>query len=259
MITLLTDFGTVDAYAGILHGVILCINPQAAIVDLTHNIAAQDVQAAAFALSTAYSYFRADTVHVAVVDPGVGGERRGIAVRTPRGTFVAPDNGVLSYVLARESVGEMVHLTNARYWLSPLSNTFHARDLFAPVAAHLSLGVPVSEMGSALQDPVRFALSEARIGEDGRISGQVLHVDRFGNLITNVPGAWLSVGRSWRVRVADRDVRGPLQAYVRAADGDLLGLIGSSGYLEIAMRNGSAADALQLGRGAEVQVGETTC
>lgn len=258
MITLLTDFGTVDAYAGILHSVILGINPQAAMVDLTHNIAVQDVQAGAFVLSTAYPTFPADTVHLAVVDPGVGGERRAIAVRTPRGTFVAPDNGLLSYVLARESVGEMVHLTNARYWLSPLSNTFHARDLFAPVAAHLSLGVALSEMGSGLQDPVRFALSEARIGEDGRISGQVLHVDRFGNLITNVPGAWLSVGRSWRVRVVDRDVRGPLQAYVRAADGDLLCLIGSSGYLEIAMRNGSAADALQLGRGAEVHAVETT-
>ena len=161
IITLLTDFGTADGYAGIMHGVILRINPQATVVDLCHDIPPQDVQAAAFVLATAYPYFPAETIHVAVVDPGVGSERRAIAVRTPRGTFVAPDNGLLSYILAREPVSEAVHLTEARYWLSPLSSTFHGRDLFAPVAAYLSLGVPLPEMGPALHDPVRFVLPEA--------------------------------------------------------------------------------------------------
>jgi len=253
VITLLTDFGTADGYAGIMHGVILRINPKAIVVDICHDIAPQDVHAAAFVLSTVYPYFPVDAIHVVVVDPGVGGERRALAVRTPHGAFVAPDNGVLSYVFARESNCEIVHLNCPRFWLSPLSDTFHGRDLFAPVAAHLSLGAPLHDLGSALDDPVRFAVAQAQVREDGSILGQVLHVDRFGNLITNVTRELLPAEQV-RIHIADRHVIGPIKAYALAVDGELLALIGSSGCLEIALRNGSAAEMLELGRGARVVI-----
>ena len=254
VITLLTDFGTDDGYVGSMHGVILRINPQATVVDICHDIAAQDVHAAAFILSTVYPYFAADAIHVIVVDPGVGSERRAIAARTSHGTFIAPDNGVLSYVFARETVSEIVHLTNAHYWLSPLSDTFHGRDIFAPVAAHLSLGIPLSDMGPRVLDPVRFTIAEPQVCEDGSIAGEVIHVDHFGNLITNVPQELLPAGQTALVRIADREVKGPVKAYALVADGDLLSLVGSSGYLEIAVRNGSAATALKVGRGAQVTI-----
>lgn len=253
-IALLSDFGSADGYAGIMHGVILRINPYAVIVDVCHDIPPQDVHAAAFVLSTVYPYFPADTIYVVVVDPGVGSERRALAVRTPRGTFVAPDNGVLSYVLAREPVDEMVHLTNARYWLSPLSDTFHGRDLFAPVAAYLSLGVPLGELGPAMRDPVRLPVPEAVVQPDGTICGQVLHVDRFGNLITNIPQGLLPADQFWRVRIMGHEVIGLSKAYALAADGELVALIDSSGYLEIAVRNGNAAATLQANRGTGVIV-----
>ncbi len=254
IITLLSDFGTMDGYAGIMHGVILRINPRTIIVDVCHDIAPQDVPAAAFILSTVYPYFAPDTIHVVIVDPGVGSERRALAVRTPRGTFVAPDNGVLSYVFAREFVSEVVHLTNPRYWLSPLSSTFHGRDLLAPVAAYLALGVPLSDLGPMVQDPIRFAVVEVQLREDGSISGEVLRVDRFGNLITNISQQLLPPGQRFKVRVAGQEVMGPIQAYALAADGELLALVGSCGYLEIALRNGNAAAKLKTGRGAEIVV-----
>jgi len=253
VIALLSDFGTTDGYAGIMHGVILRINPTAVVVDVCHDIPPQDVHAAAFVLSTVYPYFAEDTVHVVVVDPGVGSERRALGVRTLRGTFVAPDNGVLSYVL-REPALEVVQLTDARYWLSPLGSTFHGRDVFAPVAAHLSQGVPLSEMGDIIQDPIHFPIAEALVRDDGSISGQVLHVDRFGNLITNIQPELLVVGQSLRVHIAGREVDGLATAYAQVADGQLLALYGSSGYLEVAVRNGNAAAILKVGRGAGVVV-----
>ncbi|MGC8786333.1 MAG: SAM hydrolase/SAM-dependent halogenase family protein [Anaerolineae bacterium] len=254
VIALLSDFGTVDGYAGIMHGVILRINPRAVIVDVSHDIPPQDVHTAAFVLSTVYPYFPIDTIYVVVVDPGVGSERRALAVRTPRGIFIAPDNGVLSYVFAREPIDEMVHLTNAQYWLLPLSDTFHGRDLFAPVAAHLSLGVSLNELGPAIQDPVRLPVPKAVAQQDGTIYGQVLHIDRFGNLITNIPHELLQANQAWRVHIAGYEVIGLSKAYAMAADGELLALIDSSGYLELAVRNGSAAEKLKVNRGAEVVV-----
>ena len=254
VIALLTDFGTEDGYVGAMHGVILRINPRATIVDVCHDIPAQDVHAAAFVLSTLYPYFPTNAIHVVVVDPGVGTERRAIALRTARGVFVAPDNGVLSYVFAVEPVEELVQLTNPSYWLSPLSATFHGRDLFAPVAAHLSLGVPLCQMGPPLSRPMRFEVAAVQVGEDGAIVGKVVHIDRFGNLITNVPASCLPANQMVCVRVADRTIVGPSKTYGVSADSGLLALIGSSGYLEIALRNGSAAAALRTGRGAQVVV-----
>jgi S-adenosylmethionine hydrolase len=253
-ITLLTDFGIKDVYVGVMHGVILRINPAATIVDLCHDVPPQDVRSAAFVLSSAYPYFHEDTIHVIVVDPGVGSERRAIAMRTAHGTFVAPDNGVLTYVLGRESLLEMVHLTNSKYWLSPLSDTFHGRDVFAPVAAHLSLGVPLSEFGPALRQPERFEIPEPRLRSNGTIVGQVLYIDGFGNLITNIPGERLPRAGALKVRIAGQNVAGPLKTYAEVRDGQLLALVDSSGHLEIAVRNGNAAGTLRVACGAEVAV-----
>jgi len=254
IITLVSDFGTRDAYVGVLHGVILGIHPGATVVDICHDIPAQDVRSAAFVLSTAYPYFPRGTVHVVIVDPGVGTQRRAIAMRTAEAIFVAPDNGVLSYVLARQSVLETVHLTQAHYWLAPLSETFHGRDLFAPVAAHLALGTPLHEMGPAIEDAVQFPIPTPLVHGDGSIEGEVLHVDHFGNLITNVPHSLLPAGQTVRVRVAGHAVAGPYGTYALAVEGECLALVGSHGYLEIAARNGSAAAVLNLTRGAKVWV-----
>ena len=194
IITLTTDFGLADGYVGMMKGVILSIAPTAAIVDISHDIpppSPQDggvrgVREAAYTLYAAYTYFPRGAIHVVVVDPGVGSERRAIALRTPQATFVAPDNGVLSYVVAGEKVEEIVSLTNPRYHLSPVSRTFHGRDIFAPAAAHLARGIPLAELGEPLTEIVTFPLPMPQPRPDGIIAGQVIHIDRFGNLITNI-------------------------------------------------------------------------
>ncbi len=254
VITLLTDFGRSDAYAGVLHGVILRINPHAVVVDLCHEIPAHDVRAAAFVLFSAYRFFPEDAIHVAVVDPGVGTERRAMAVRTGGGVFISPDNGLLSRVLDQERALEMVQLTNPAYWLSPLSSTFHGRDLFASVAAHLSIGVPLSAMGPGMQKPVLLKCPCAWRDQTGVIHGEVQHVDRFGNLITNIPGAWVEGARGPAIKVAGEVIRAILDTYASVADGTLLALVGSSGFLEIAVRSGSAAERLGVSRDAPVHV-----
>jgi S-adenosylmethionine hydrolase len=253
IITLLTDFGTQDGYVGTMRGVILSINAGATIVDIGHDIPPHDVPAAAFVLSAAYPYFTEDSIHVVVVDPGVGSARRGLAVRTPGGTFVAPDNGVLSYVYARESSYEAVELTERRFWLSPVSQTFHGRDVFAPVAAHLSLGVPFAELGPPIGDPQRFVVPQPELRADGTVEGQILHVDRFGNLITNVSPHMLPADKVI-IHIADQPIRGLLPAYAKVPDGELLALVGSHGYVEIAVRNGSAAQVTGVCRGTKLLI-----
>lgn len=256
VITLLTDFGWQDAYVGTMKGVILSINPHAQIVDLTHEVAAQDVEAAAFLLHGAYRYFPAGTVHVVVVDPGVGGERRGLAGRMGEHFFVAPDNGALSWVLADAPSCEMVELKNAEYFLPRVSRTFHGRDVFAPVAAHLSLGVPLTVFGPPVTDPVRFDVPQPVVVEN-QLTAQVIHVDRFGNLITNVTDETLT---RWQeqadivIEIAGQRIEGVSATYSAAPPRGLLALFGSSGHLEIAVREGCAAERLGVGRGAPVQI-----
>ncbi|MCS6862212.1 MAG: SAM-dependent chlorinase/fluorinase [Abditibacteriales bacterium] len=257
VITLLTDFGLQDTYVGAMKGVILSINPHAQVVDLTHNIPPQDIEAAAFLLNGAYRYFPAETIHVVVVDPGVGSERRGLAGRVGEYFFVAPDNGVLSWVLADASSCAMVELKNTAYFLPRISRTFHGRDVFAPVAAHLSRGVPLTSFGPPLTDPVRLDVPQPVI-EENRILAQVIHVDRFGNLITNVMDETLA---RWRgcanvvIEIAGQRINEVSATYSAAPPHGLLALFGSSGHLEIAVREGNAAEQLGVGRGARVSIG----
>ena len=185
IITLTTDFGVADGYVGTMKGIILGIAPHARLVDLAHDIAPQNVRQAAYVLYTAYPFFPPGTIHLAVVDPGVGSARRSIALRTPAGYFVAPDNGILSYVVACETVEVLVELADPRYRLLQVSHTFHGRDVFAPAAAHLAAGVPIAAFGPPIADPVTFPPPRLEVGP-GHITGEVLHADRFGNVITSI-------------------------------------------------------------------------
>jgi S-adenosylmethionine hydrolase len=255
IITLTTDFGLADGYVGTMKGVILGINPTTTIVDISHDIAPQDVREAAYTLYAAYPYFPQDTVHVVVVDPGVGSERRAIALRTPQATFVAPDNGVLSYVVARERVEEIAHLTNPRYHLSPVSRTFHGRDIFAPAAAHRARGIPLAELGEPLTEIITFPLPRPQVHSDGTIVGQVIHVDRFGNLITSIMSNDLAhhpLLREGIIKIKGQSIRGIAHNYAEGMSGELLALVGSSDHLEISVSGGSASQTLQAKVGDEV-------
>ena len=264
LITLTTDFGTADGYVGTMKGVILSIASNARLVDITHHIAPQDVRQAAYVLYTAYSFFPPHTVHLVVVDPGVGSARRPIALRTAGGVFVGPDNGVFSYVMVNENepVEAIVELTDPCYRLPQVSHTFHGRDVFAPAAAHLAAGVPITDLGPPVRDPVTFPPPRLEIADDS-ISGEVLHTDHFGNVVTSIgrlawSGDTLSLketGGKRRARftasesaivVAGQKIAGVHHTYAEVELGEVLALVGSEGYLEIAVREGSAARKLGL-------------
>jgi S-adenosylmethionine hydrolase len=252
LITLTTDFGLADSYVGAMKGVILGIDPTATIVDISHDIAPQDVREAAYVIYTAYPYFPPDTVHVVVVDPGVGSRRRALALRAAQACFVAPDNGVLSYVLAREGMREAVSLTSSRYHRRTVSHTFHGRDIFAPVAAHLARGVPLTEVGEPLTEIVTFSLPQPQVLPDGDVVGHVLHIDRFGNLILDVREGDFIVGGGIILEVAGRRIQGLGRTFTDVSAGELVAYIGSSGHLEIASREGNAAQSLGVKRGDKI-------
>ena len=268
VITLTTDFGFQDAYVAAMKGVILDINPKAVIVDICHSVQPQNIGQAAFLLSTAYCYFPKETIHVVVVDPEVGSQRRAIVLKAHEACFVAPDNGVLSYVVRDASDEglfhggettalprgvEAVEIANPRFWRHPVSTTFHGRDIFAPVAAHLSLGIALQELGKAIASVRVLPLPRPHPTAEGALTGHVLHVDGFGNVITNLRQQDLGVGIS-RVQVGGRHVGLVGTTYASAAPGQPVALIGSSGYLEIAVRDGSAASMLGVDVGDEVTV-----
>ncbi len=270
IITLTTDFGLRDAYVGAVKGVILGVCRDAMIVDVTHHVPAQDVVHAAFVIGAAHRDYPDDAVHVCVVDPGVGTGRRAVALVTPRGRFVAPDNGVLTRVVARllaDSSADLSHqnpgslpvpvgcqayvLEEPKYWRNPVSNTFHGRDVFAPVAGHLAKGIRPTNLGG--ETDVLVALPQtAPLIESNEILGAVVYVDSFGNLITNIVGE--AVGqREAVVEIVGRSIEGLVRTF---ADTDgLMALVGSFGYLEIALRDGSAAAELGVSVGETVTVG----
>jgi S-adenosyl-L-methionine hydrolase (adenosine-forming) len=250
IITLTTDFGAADGYVGIMKGVILGIAGGVQLVDLSHDIPPQDVREAIYLLDRAAPYFPEGAIHLAVVDPDVGSERRALVVRTGRACYVGPDNGLFTRPLA-EPGAQAWELDRPEFWLPQVSRTFHGRDVFAPVAAHLADGVPPGEMGRPIADPVRLDLTAPARALDGAINGQVVHVDRFGNLITDVPSSWLG-GEGWQGRIAGRNIAEISGTYAAARAGALLMLIGSGGTLEIAERNGNAARRLGVKAGEPV-------
>lgn len=247
IITLTTDFATHDWFVGTMKGVILGIAPHATIVDITHEIPPGDIRAGAFALAASHRFFPKGTVHVAVVDPGVGSERRALAVQTANCFFVGPDNGVLSLALAREKIKSIRHLSNDAFFLKPVSRTFHGRDIFAPVAAHLSRGVAIKKLGPRLEDFVKLDWPRLRF-RDGKIEGEIVRVDRFGNLITNIDAENLRVFGDKPCEVFAKRKRlcpiAPFYGAVRV--GRPLAVLGSTGFLEIAINGASAADKFRL-------------
>ncbi len=241
LITLTTDFGHKDPFVGIMKGVIFGIHPQARIVDLTHGVAPQDIRGAALALAHAAPYFPPATVHVAVVDPGVGTERRPVLIEAEGNFFVGPDNGVLALAVEGKKIERVIELKNESYQLKPRSATFHGRDVFAPAAAYLSLGVPAAGFGPALENHARLQWPEPTRAE-GEVRGEIIYIDNFGNLITNVRERDLeSLPRErLTVTLADLTIRGLAKSYAGAAPDDYAALIDSWGLLEIACCNGRA-------------------
>jgi S-adenosyl-L-methionine hydrolase (adenosine-forming) len=257
IITLTTDFGTRDAYVAEMKGVMLEIAASAGhtlhLIDVTHEVAAHDVTEGALALDGAVPYFPRGSVHLAVVDPGVGTARRGLVVRTDRALFVGPDNGLFTPFLEQSTPWDAWELQANEYRLPSVSRTFHGRDIFAPAAAHLAAGVAPERFGPAVRDPVRLAWPTVR-AVAGAVAGAVLHVDRFGNLVTSIRGEALDdVGQGARIRLAGRPL--PLvSTYGELEEGQAGALVGSSGRLEIAVREGSAAARFKARRGTPVVV-----
>jgi S-adenosylmethionine hydrolase len=260
LITLTTDFGTRDAFVGIMKGVILRLNPDAILVDITHDIAPQNIEQAAYVLASAVPYFPSRTIHLVVVDPGVGSTRRAIAAQVGDTFFVAPDNGVLSSVLRPSSSVTVVHLTNRAYFLPRVSTTFHGRDIFAPVAAHLSLGIPLAALGTPIDDWVQ--LPQTRATRQGDIiTGRVVYIDRFGNALTNIGEELLHGLERARlvVRVGAQTLRGIHTTYADVSPGEVLALVSSTFHVEIAVREGNAAQTLGIRVGDEVRIESAIC
>lgn len=268
IITLTTDFGLSDGYVAAMKGVMLGINPRAHLVDIGHFIMPQNISQAAFILASACPFFPRGTVHTVVVDPGVGTERRPIAVRTPVASFVAPDNGVLTHALepfldgsgeAKEAHetglrlgAEAFVLNRSEYWRKQVSPTFHGRDIFAPAAAHLSRGVAFADMGEHTDSIVALALPRPRRESDGSLVGHIVHIDHFGNLITDVRGGDLPPALPLTVEIGSEIISGMSHSYAEGRE--LVVVLGSSGRLEIARRNGSAAAYLKVKTGDEFRI-----
>jgi len=258
IITLTTDFGTNDHYVGAMKGVILDITPEAQIVDISHAVQAYDVLDGALAISQAYSYFPNGTVHVVVVDPGVGTARRPILASSDGYHFVAPDNGVLSMVYAKEERIHVRHITSEHYFRVPVSNTFHGRDIFAPVAAYLAKQVDSHKFGDEIEDYVKFAAPRPKAAGENRMRGVVLKIDRFGNLITNVTPedvpALFAESAKFKIVMGSREVTDIRKTFSEGAPGEVFGVIGSMGYLEIVSNRASAAQITGAGKGSEVSI-----
>lgn len=238
VVTLLTDFGMADYFVGAVKGAILSINPSAVIVDITHEIPPQDIEAGAFTLLAAYKTFPAGTIHVAVVDPGVGSARRPIVVSANEQFFVGPDNGLFTYICDREPSHRIVHVTAERFFRPAVSSTFHGRDVFAPVGAALSNGVALEEFGAEIDDAVRLPALDT--------PPRIIHIDRFGNCVTNITRAEKSLVINGRTISEFR------QFYGEGDDESLFAIMGSAGFIEISVNGGSAAKVLGAKRGDEV-------
>jgi S-adenosyl-L-methionine hydrolase (adenosine-forming) len=259
MITLLTDFGLSDYFVPAVKGVILTINPDVSIIDITHDAPAHDIQEAAFTLGACYHNFPPGTVHVVVVDPGVGSARRPIVAAAGDYLFVGPDNGVFSFVYARETDLRVFHVTSEQYFRHPVSATFHGRDVFAPIAACMARGAKPEEIGDEIEDYIKFEIPRPGLIEaKGGIEGSVIHIDRFGNLVTNFTEAELSpqeIAPPTKFRIGGREIR-RFNAYFAEAgatdQGELFAYPGSAGFWEIALWRRSAAEFINARRGDEV-------
>ena len=254
IITFTTDFGLTDHYVGVMKGVIAGINPAARLIDISHGVHSYQVAHGAFVIAQAYRYFPAGTVHLVVVDPGVGSERRPILAEAGGQFFVAPDNGVLSQIYEREEHVVRV-IDTEQFALKPTSRTFHGRDVFAPVAGHLSTATPFQEFGEVIHDYVRLDPTTPKLVEPGRWRGRVLNIDRFGNLVTSFPAELLAESPvGFRIVVGSLAVEATAESYAESRAGEPFVIVGSSGYLEISVHQGSAAEQTGVDLGAAIEL-----
>ncbi len=254
IITLTTDFGLSDPFVGIMKGVILSIAPEARIVDITHDIRSYDVSEASFLVNSSFRYFPDGTIHAVIVDPGVGSMRRPIAARAKNHYFVAPDNGVLSYILhteRSEPPPSVYRITNEALFRKPVSHTFHGRDIFAPIAGYLARGAAIETVGEAITD---FAIKSPPrpVIRGKKLVANVVHIDKFGNIVTNLRAEDLQPG--FRIRVAGHEVSQLCRTFSHAEPGELCAVEGSTGYVEIALNQSSAANRLNVACGTEIEV-----
>ncbi|MBZ5630625.1 MAG: SAM-dependent chlorinase/fluorinase [Acidobacteriia bacterium] len=259
LITFTTDFGLNDHYVGTMKGVILSINPTAQIVDICNAVQSFDVLDGALTIVQAYHYFPSDTVHLVVVDPGVGSTRRPLLVITEKHMFIAPDNGVLSFVYDREERVSVRDITSTHYFLQPVSGTFHGRDIFSAVAGWLSKGVEVAKFGDEITDYTRFAAPKPKPISDKLLKGVVLKVDKFGNLITNItpndlPQLFTPEPPPFKVLIGKHEIAKMTHSYSEGTPGEVFVVLNSMGFLEIASHRGSAAHLVGAGKGSDVGV-----
>jgi len=265
-ISLLTDFGLSDAYVGVMKGVVASINPDARIIDICHDIAPQDVRAAAFLLASSYSYFPPGTIHVAVVDPTVGSARAALCVQAGDYFFIGPDNGVVSAACYKAGRPKIYRLENEKYFLKNRSRTFHGRDIFAPAAAHLSAGAPIESMGRRMRSMKRIRLPRPTVRHGSKkneqwVRGKIIHIDRFGNLITNIEPETLQKAfprrnrRTLNIICSGHAIRGVSETYSDVAPGRALALVGSYGLVEISVRDRNASSSLGVERGDRIEIG----
>ncbi|NVM54120.1 MAG: SAM-dependent chlorinase/fluorinase [Candidatus Helarchaeota archaeon] len=249
IITLLTDFGERDPYVGAMKGVILSICPNIRIVDLSHNIQKHNIREGAFYLFSSVKYYPKNTIHLVVIDPGVGSERKSLIIQSDNYFFVGPDNGVLSLAALEDKVQKVIEINNTAYFLKPVSNTFHGRDIFAPIAAHLAINQTPTHFGSLSQNWIQIKIPQVSVNND-EIVGEIIHIDRFGNIITNISRNFfkkLDASRNYiiEININNQNLKIPLcTSYDQVKIGDFLGIFGSTEFLEISKNQKSAADTL---------------
>jgi len=262
IITLTTDFGTDDEYVGIMKGVILSLNPSAVIIDITHHIDPQDLVQAAYTIYSSYRYFPQGTVHVVVVDPTVGSDRKIITFKIKNHIFLAPDNGVLTLLINEGNINSIARIDNTSYFLDPVSHTFHGRDIFAPVSAHMSMGVPIKKLGTpvAQKNLICLSILKPYFSDNGELVGSIVTIDHFGNLITNINIDDLEnihntvPGKKLCINVGKDKISGLSQNYSSAIPGHPLAIIGSRGYLEISVNGGDAANHFMVEKSDVVRI-----
>lgn len=262
IITLLTDFGLNDEYVGSIKGVILSINPSAVIIDITHNIDPHDIIQAAFAIKSSYKFFPEGTVHVVIVDPGVGGSRAIIALEIAGHIFLAPDNGILTLLVEEGNIAELIRIDNKKFFLKSVSRTFHGRDIFAPVSAHISSGIKINNIGTPINknELVKLSIPKPGISDKGELVGAIVSIDHFGNLITNIDSNCLEnfcgpdAVKKPEIKIGNSKINGLSESYENSAPNSPLIIIGSRGYLEIAINCGSAKSYFKAEKGNTITV-----
>ena len=262
VITLLTDFGTADEYVGVMKGVMLSICSSVTVIDISHQIEPQDIRQAAYLIPTYFHFFPENSIHIIVVDPGVGSQRSILAVYSRKHFFIAPDNGVLSLLLGDQKSATIVRVENSNYFLKPLSATFHGRDIFAALAGHMACGTQLDGLGTRIrkQDIVQLSDLTCQVSDSGALIGKIVSIDRFGNLITNIDSIQLNMlcesdtAKQPRIQIGSLTIFGMTKTYADADPGTPLVLIGSRGYMEIALNGGNAQQQLKARKGDPIRV-----